>query len=283
MRRTLRPWLALGFLALAGLARAQDPRPPSPEEFAQEVLSALRRAAPRISFDLAGPLEIVGVRGDEKPIHIYLDNVYKSAPADPLERAESIRTYARALLSRPVDTVGPADRPRIFPVIRDAGFVAGVRRDPASAAVAEPLAGDLWVLYALDSADQIRYLLESEVEKLGVSGAELRALAVANLAGKAPKAKVEEVADGVRWIVLDGVYESSFLLLEPFWVRIAKQLGESPVVAVPTRDVLLFAAASDEGAVVRIREVAERFAAEQAYPISPRLFRRDGNGWRALE
>jgi uncharacterized protein YtpQ (UPF0354 family) len=282
--RTIPLALVLGLLTLASLGHAQDPGPPTPEEFTQEVLTALRRAAPGISFEIAGPLEIVGLRGAaQPPLHVSLEAIHASAPADPAERAESIRTYARRLLSRPPDTVGPADRPRVLPVIRDAGFAASVRRDPASAAVAEPLAADLWVLYALESPGQTRYLLESELAKLGVAGPELRALAVQNLSLKAPKAKLEEVADGVRWIVLDGVYESSFLLLEPFWARVTQQLGESAVAAVPTRDVLMFAAASDEGAVVRIREVAERFAAEQTHAISPRLLRREGKVWRALE
>jgi uncharacterized protein YtpQ (UPF0354 family) len=283
--RALVACLACAVVALAWPADAQDPKPPSPEEFSQEVLTALRRAAPRIKFEIAGPLEIVGVRGDEAPpIHVSLDAIYKNAPADPQERAESIRTYTRALLSRPADTVGVVDQPRILPVIRSAAFAASVRRDPASVAVAEPLAGDLWVLYALDSApDSTRYLLESEVAKLGIPSAELRARAVENLARKAPKAKIEEVADGVRWIVLDGVYESSFLLLDAFWTRVAKELGGRPVAAVPTRDVLMFAASSDEGAVVRIREVAARFATEQAHPISPRLLQRDGKVWRVLE
>lgn len=284
--RTLPLWLVLGLLAFAAPVRAQDPdpKPPSPEEFAQEVLTALRRAAPGISFEIAGPLEIVGLREDGKPpLHVSLDAIYKTAPADPAERAESIRTYARRLLSRPADTVGPADRPRVMPVVRAAGFASSLRRDPAASPVVEPLAADLCVLYLLEGSEPTRYLLESELAKLGVSGPELRALAVQNLSVRAPKAKLEEVADGVRWIVLDGMYESSFLLLDAFWARIAKELGDSPVAAVPTRDVLFFAAASDEGAVVRIREVAARFAAEQAHPISPQLLRRDGKVWRALK
>ncbi len=282
--RTIPLWLVLGLLGLASLGLAQDPERPTPQQFEQEVLAALRRAAPGIAFEIEGPLQIVGLRTDaQPPLHVSLDAIYRSTPADPAARAESIRTYVRRLLSRPPDTVGAADRPRILPVIRAAEFVASVRRDPAAAAVAEPLAADLWVLYALEAPGQTHYLLESELPKLGVSGPELRALAVQNLSLKAPKAKLEEVADGVRWIVLDGVHESSFLLLEPFWNRIAKEMGESPVAAVPTRDVLLFAAASDEGAVMRIREVAERFATEPAHSISARLLRRDGKAWRALE
>jgi len=276
MRKLVAPLAIL--LVVAALATTRDRRG-SEAEFEEEVLAVLRSELPDRTFARVGPLEIEASRAEGEPDTIYLANVYKDAPQDEAERSEWIRSFVRAFAAPVQERLSPADRPRLLPVIRDDSFVEQGRAGGKAAPLAERLVADLWVLYVLDYPDRVQYLVASDLEALELSAAELRELSVANLSGRVSEVTVKAIGP-LHFVELDGTYESSLLLLEPFWAELAAQVGPSPVAAVPTRSLLLFASSSDEDAVARLREGAKRFESEAGYPVSHQLVRRDGGSWK---
>jgi uncharacterized protein YtpQ (UPF0354 family) len=276
MRKLVAPLAVL--LVVAALATTRDLRG-AEAKFEAEVLAALRSESPERTFARVGPLEIQASRPDGEPDTLYLQNVYRDAPQDEAERREWIRSFVRAFAAPVQERLSPADRPRLLPVIRDDGFVEQGRTGGKAAPLAERLVADLWVLYVLDYPDRVQYLVASDLDALELSAAELRELAVANLSAKVSEVTVKAIGP-LHFAELDGTYESSLLLLEPFWAELAAEVGPSPVAAVPTRSLLLFASSADEEAVSRLREGAKRFASEAGYPVSRQLVRRDGAGWK---
>ena len=276
MRKLVAPLAIL--LVVAALATSRSSGP-SEAEFTEEVLAVLRSELPDRTFAAVKPLEIEASGADGEPDTLYLANVYKDAPQDGAERSEAIRSFVRAFAAPVQERLSPADRPRIFPVIRDDGFVEQGRAGGKVSPIAERLVANLWVLYVLDFPDRVQYLAASDLEELELSAPELRALAVANLSGRVSEVTVKAIGP-LHFVELDGTYESSLLLLEPFWSEVAAQVGTSPVAAVPTRSLLLFASSSDEEAVARLREGAKRFESEAGYPVSHQLVRRDGGSWK---
>jgi uncharacterized protein YtpQ (UPF0354 family) len=252
---------------------------PSEQEFTQEVLTILRSEAPGQSFEAVAPLEIEWSRGDGRAARMFLANIYKNSSEDPVERAEAIRSYVRTLLAPSPNVLTPDDRTRVLPVIRDEAFLEETRKlSPLS----EPLVSNLLVFYVLDFPDRVQYLLPSHLEELRVARAELRALAVANLARKAAEVKVHTLGP-IRVVELDGVYESSLLLLDAFWERVRGEVeGGKLIAAVPARDLLLFTDASQAEAKTALRDAATQFESEAGYPISAALLVRDGAGWQPL-
>lgn len=257
---------------------AADQRALTEDAFTEEFARALAKELPDGEFQVTGPLEIV--IGDEESEQgtINLHNLYRNASDDPAERAVQIGTHINAILSEPTDTLSAADRPNILPVVRDAAFVAQATFNRDDPTVSEPLVADLSVLYVLDFPDRVQFLMESNLEELDLDIGDVRKLAVSNLSVKSDDYIVHE-ADGVYFLELDGMYESSALLLDDFWVAVEADLGAAPVAAIPTRDLLIFAPANDPFNVQLVQKLALQIEAETGYPISTTLLIRKAGRW----
>ena len=150
-----------------------------------------------------------------------------------------------------------------------------------AAPISEPLAGDLWIFYAIDLPDRLQYLTGGQLAAIGVERGELRALAIENLGRLiSGVVRIEGNDDlGVYAIYGDGTYESSFLLLDAFWAATSEQLGAPPVIGVPSRDIVLFARSDDPEATAARRRITEELEAEAGYAISRQLYVRGETGW----
>lgn len=261
---------------------AADQRAISPEAFTDEFVRALAKELPENEFEITGPLEIV--IGDEESGQgtINLHNLYRNASDDPGERAMQIRTHVSAILSEPTETFSAADRPNILPVIRDAAFVAQATLNHDDPTLNEPLIADLSVLYVLDFPDRVQFLMESNLADLDMDLDEIRALAVRNLTAKSDDYIVHTM-DQIYYLELDGMYESSALLLDEFWTDIESKIGAAPVVAVPTRDIVIFAPANDPLGIELVRMIAQQIEEETGYPISRTLLIRRGRDWEQYQ
>ena len=247
------------------------------EAFTEEFARALAKELPEGGFEVTGPLEIVV--GDEESGQgtINLHNLYRNASDDPMERAVQIKTHVSAILSDPTDTLTAADRPNILPVVRDNAFVAQATLNRDDPTVNEPLVADLSVLYVLDFPDRVQFLMESNLAELDMDLDEVRALAISNLTAKSDD-YIVHMMDEIFFLELDGMYESSALLLDEFWADVESRIGAAPVVAIPTRDIVIFAPENDPLGIELVRMVAQQIEEETGYPISRTLLiRRDGN------
>ncbi|MDJ0911769.1 MAG: DUF1444 family protein [Woeseiaceae bacterium] len=270
--------LLILLLVLAFNPAAADQHELTAETFTEEFVRALAAEQPEGGFEVVAPLEIVIGDGETEGGRINLHNLYRNASDDPAERAGQISTYISAILSEPTETLSSADLPNILPVIRDSAFVAQATLNRDDPTVNEPLVADLSVLYVLDFPDRVQFLMESNLAELDLDLEEIRALAVSNLSAKSDDYIVHTM-EQIYFLELDGMYESSALLLDEFWTDVESNIGAEPVVAIPTRDIVIFAPANDPLGIELVRMVAEQIEEDTGYPVSKTLLIRRDGGW----
>jgi uncharacterized protein YtpQ (UPF0354 family) len=133
----------------------------------------------------------------------------------------------------------------------------------------EDFVGDLIVIYAEDRPSSIRYLSHDQLQTTGLTPDKWRNFALNNLLKKVEIATHKSDIGGM--IVAGGNYESSLLLLRNLWDDLARELQDDVVVAVPTRDVVMFTAANNQVGVSRLITAAQG-SRNQSYAISEGLF-----------
>ena len=251
--------------------------------FTEEVARRVRAAVPGPDVQVVGDLELAIALDDDGSNRVFLENAYR------LYRGESARGRD-ALIDRFVASFAEAAKglersaEAIIPVVKDRAWLeevaASVRQmgGEAQDKVYEDINEALVVVYAIDTPSNIAYLNPDELEKLGVQREDLRALAVRNLRGLLPGIQVQR-GEKLAMVTADGNYEASLLLFADLWAREAEKLRGEPVVAVPARDLLLFADSADAEAVEQLRQLAVRMRAEATYSLTDRLFVLRGERW----
>lgn len=271
--------------ALAGLlfaALACGPRALTPAEFRGEVERAIASGHAEFTLEARSELQVrvLDTAGKEK-MTLFLDNAYKEYLQSPEHLQEVVARCVDSLLE--ASDLAAVDRAQIVPVIKDnawiAESIAAVKerggKGPA-VYVTEPYNAQLAILYAEDRPKQIRYLTPANLEELGLTPAELRPLAVQNLRRLLPEIELHR-SPTVTMITAGGSYEASLLLLDEVWSGKIVSVEGDPVVAIPTRDLLLLTGTKTPGGVARLREIATKSVAESSYRLTDTLFvRREG-------
>ena len=114
---------------------------------------------------------------------------------------------------------------------------------------------DLVITFGVDEGEYFSLLRRGDVPE-GMDDAALYALAKKNLAEQ-----VEFNLTGTNYggfgILAGGDHEAGALCLEFIWDAVAKQAGENLVVAVPAKDCLFMALASDSGQIGAMAELSK--------------------------
>lgn len=265
--------------ALFGRRRKPEPAW-TPSEFAEEIARRLRALLPGRQVERVAPLELVIASTDGNQ-RVFLDNAYRAyLPEDAAGREELIGRYVASYAEASAGGLARS-REAIVPIVKDRAWLEEIRAMRAQSgrtddAVHEDINEALIVAYAIDTPSNIAYLNEDDLRELGVQPSELRALAIRNLRHLLPRIEVQR-GERLGMVVADGNYEASLLLFDDLWARESARLRGVPVVAVPARDLLLFADSADREAVEQLAAVARQLHDEASYALSDRLFcLRDG-------
>lgn len=209
-------------------------------------------------------------------MHTYLQNLWIAYSRNPESRAEVIEQYLRGLGSA-IAPKQETTREQIIPLIKDSEYLAAL--DDKAVVISEHLAGDLFIVYAVDWPDHTASLSQSEFEKLGLSMGELRQLAVGNLKGLLPG--IECHGDGRSYLMATagGNYEASTLLLDSFWDQVREDVDGDLVATVPARDVLLFTGSGSAEGLKKMRERAMKIVSTGDHVVSTTLLRRTNGIW----
>ncbi|MBS3960084.1 MAG: DUF1444 family protein [Xanthomonadaceae bacterium] len=267
------------------LARWSGPgrTPIDPDAFTDRFADRLRIRLPAAGIEILAPLSL-SITYDGDRGQLFLDNLFRRAcaAADDLERADIVERHLAALVESKAGAGAGAED--IVPVLksdaRSLGLPESDHEDQPRHRI-EPLVAGLSIVYAVDSADTITFVPESWFAERGIPAEGLRRQAVDNLRGKLPRLDVQR-GGGLNMVMAGGHYESSLLLFDDFWVGEAARLRGDPVIAVPARDVLLFADTAHARALVELQQQAQAVHADAAYALTPRLFRRSVDGHLAL-
>ena len=265
--------------------RIQKPRL-SEREFTRLYAEAIVMRLPGARVKIAGDRELAVTLPGNRSLTAYLDNVWNECHRTPTDRAEICDRYLKAVVAttKGRDALGPPSTNSIVPVIKDDLFMADVRKraQGTNALVAEKLVADLWVIYAIDDDNQIRFLSEGERQQLGLSLAQLRPLAVGNL-----RHIIKEVSSRgegpLHMLTAGGTYEASLLLSDKLWAGMTNVVQGDFVAAVPSRDVLMFTGSGSPDGIRQMRTLGEEVHKDGSYLISKTLLVRREGRWEKFE
>lgn len=178
----------------------------------------------------------------------------------------------------------PIDASLILPRIKHVDFNAGLSLAGMPAdqlPITEPLVGKLVVTYAFDLPQGFMMVRQQDLTQLGIAREQLRKLSLDNLKKHTPQIAAEPAgADGeLRRVVTGNHFEACTLLASNFWKTVATQVAGEVLMAVPSRDVVLFCSSQSPLALQAMAQaVTEVLRIETGHALSEELF-----AWRSGE
>ena len=271
---------AVVFLWMAAPAQAADA--PASRAFTDAYVAALRAAQPTFKVEIVKPLEVRVTMADGVVSTAYLDNAYQAVQRDPASQAEVIARHV-GMMANLDDTGTGIEVKNIVPVIKDRAWLeeavqgrvrAGAVNAPEH--IVEDFNEDLVVVYAEDTPRNTRYFSLAELQEAGVARADLRGLALANLDRILPEVEFHE-GKNVSMLVAGGDYVPSLLLVDELWKSGKVKADGEIVVAVPSRDMLLYTGSHNAKGIEELQKRARQVAEESSYSLTSQLFvYRDG-------
>ncbi|MCZ7608202.1 MAG: DUF1444 family protein [Planctomycetota bacterium] len=260
-----------------------------PGVFTRLMQSAILELIPGAKVRSTGEFELTVMLPNEQEVQIWLGNLYGNLSEDYEDRLGEVEHFIHGLSVLPMgDDLPPPSIESIVPQIKDGRYVDELTQlesgaeEPQSPLLIESLVADLHVVYACDTEHAIIPLREDDLPVIGVSGADLRSIAVENLRRLLPPIESQQNDFG-GMLFCGGAYEASILLLDDVWEQIEPQYVGPLLACVPARDMMLFGDASDEKALDMIRQIADEVEQGGSYLISRTiLVRRDGR-WEEFE
>lgn len=182
-------------------------------------------------------------------------------------------------------TSPPAPPPAIVvPRVKHTHFLDYIASIPGmtddSRPLAEPLAGDLLLTYALDVGEGYLSVTPTTLRERGLEASSLRALALAN--GLPAMRALEVRTDGVLHELTAPDNMAACTLLYPdLWQQIEREIGGPVAVAFAHRDVVLYAKA-DAAGLAALAEVVATVDFNDTHALSALLYRPTADGWQVV-
>jgi uncharacterized protein YtpQ (UPF0354 family) len=252
------------------------------QRFTEIFTAAARNRLPEYRFTIVAPLEINVTFGDLEH-RVFLDNFWKESSGDADNRAETLDRFLLSLEEsayRANAANVAIDRNSLVPIVKDSLFLRSIQEQTGNQAnlAAEELLGDLWIVYASDSDQQIRFLEWADIDAVGLSRDEVKTVALGNLQTLLPE--ISRHGDGpVYMLTCGGNYEASLILVSSIWESQAELVAGDLILGVPNRDMVVFTGADSITGVETLAELIDRSYREGAYPISNELMRWTGEDW----
>lgn len=258
-------------------------------DFTDHFAKELRQAQPDLEVTIVTEGEI-RIENDQGLFFVmHLDNAFSHYKSHPETLSGIVEIFIKSV-AQAVQPGGMAlqTEGRIIPVIKNKGWLDDVRRqlsqlesDPTALEASldyayEVYNDELLVVYAEDRDENMRYLMRSEIEALGLSSDEVRELAMTNLRNCVSEVGVEHTSN-FSVISAGETYEASMLLMDELWDDEQFAPGEGELlVAIPSRSMLMFTRNEPEKAKA-LRLMADVAYKGEDYSLTNRIFvRRDG-------
>lgn len=275
------PVFAMAF-CWASLASAQVSFPEDVEDTLNAMLKTLRSEplirSLRIDYD--DQSISFKIKDSDYELTAYPDNLHpqlQSASSNE-EREDILNEFVQKVVSSfSGQDEAPINKNNILPVIRNAEPYTTPENDTR---VSTTFVGDLAIYYVEDKEGSVLYLEQYHLEDLAMSQVGLNDLAMQNLIDRNWEPEIE--GTDPYQLIFDGNFEASFLLDVPLWQRIDDQIGDI-LLAVPSRDTVLFIDGVDASSIDPFRRLAEGLFANESYPVSDQLFSWTGKGWALAE
>ena len=147
--------------------------------------------------------------------------------------------------------------------------------------LADDLVGELVVMYAFGPPYGERLITRTDLNELDMGWRALRRQAAQNLSGMGDQVRVHGQPPSLM-LSFDGL-ESSLLLVDELWERLARQVPGELVIGVPARDVVIVTGSESEAGLEKARRAVDRvFYAGDEHLLSPDLLVRRRGAWAVL-
>lgn len=172
---------------------------------------------------------------------------------------------------------------QIVPRIKHLNFQAAIEeiaaKDPDSCPLVQPFVGDLLLTYAFELPEAFMMLREIDRIRLGLSVEQVRAKALENLKKQLPPVK-QGGKPPLMMLAVGNNLEACLLLIDELWNKAAANVPGKIVVAVPSRDMLMFTSSERPEGLAQLRELA-RVARERepVHGLSECLLAWDSGKW----
>jgi uncharacterized protein YtpQ (UPF0354 family) len=144
---------------------------------------------------------------------------------------------------------------QLVPRIKHLNFLTTVQqiaaKEPASLPLTRPLVADLLVSYAFDLPGAFMMAREVDRQRLKLSLDQIHATAVTNLRRQLPRVKQKGTSPLFMFAVGNNL-DACLLLFEEVWRKTIPNVPGKIVVAVPTRDIVLFTSSEWPEGLTRI-------------------------------
>lgn len=77
-------------------------------------------------------------------------------------------------------------------------------------------------------------------------------------------------------------YVASLILLDDLWIELKESIMGDIVVAVPSRDVLLYTSSESSEGIARMRSTIDKVMQSGGYLVSHMMLRLTPDGWKAF-
>lgn len=256
--------------------------------FTKQIADRLSRELPDQRVEIASPLTLKINQADGTHIlQANLDRIFAfcTKTAEQCEAATS--QYIAGVSSVVKDRVRPIESSMIRLNVRPRkGLESAQQQLPPDAPriVLRPFAGDLALTAVLDFPTSMRMFTNEDAKKLGISEDQVIEIGRKNL-----RASLKPLSDfppptaeqSFRYLG-DSPYESSRMILHSDWAPVAKALGGSLIVGVPSSNLLVYGRGDSELALDALRAFIRDTVRKTDRPLSTALFRWTENGWEEV-
>lgn len=173
------------------------------------------------------------------------------------------------------------DPDQLIPAVRSRRVVEAYQAR-SEGMIAEPIAGDLFVVYMIDTPGTAAPANKRTLAELHLTPENAKARALQNLRAQlpAPAALVRpQQGNAVGVIDLGNYYTSSLLVPHSAWAEVAHAFGGQLLVAVPAPELLLYVGETDPSTVDAIAAAAREAFVRSPRGTSPIVLRWSPAGW----
>lgn len=241
-------------------------------EFTTKFFAELKKKVKGLELVSINGLEVTTKLKDTENYQHFLDNSYSEYKRDPKDLNNVIEKYTFAAkdLFLPEE---PLQIGRIVPVIKDKRYLiesSKIIEDFENTHVYEKYNSELYIFYAEDKENTIRYFAKEEYEKLNNKTESIRKNAIENL--NSVVSKMERHGDnGYFMLTAGGDYEASLILFD-IWNQENFPVNGNLIIGVPARDVILVTGTNDKKNIEKLKKSIKEINESGDHIVSDKIF-----------
>ena len=149
--------------------------------------------------------------------------------------------------------------------------------------VEQKLVADLSIAYAFDLPQCFRMVAQRDLVRLGLNQQSIHSLALTNLQERVADADILELDDNIFTLSCGRNNEAAMIVLDPVWTQAVSMVQGDLVVAVPSRDIVMFTGAENRDGLRIMRSRVSQLLEQGDHTLTRHFLIRAERNWRRYE